>query len=108
MKATGGLLSLGLKFESCGCSYDSHWRLTWSLTSGPVKLVKIHASWSEYPRYKLKKKHRMKLCREIKDLETRSEEIESYSTTRQTASTIFFNNPSKVSAKRRLRLRKFI
>jgi hypothetical protein len=54
-------------------------------------------------------KHRMKLCREIEDLETRSEEIESYSTTRQTASTIFFNNPSKVSAKRRLRrLRKFI
>ena len=26
----------GLRFEPCGCSYDGHWRLTWSLTSGPV------------------------------------------------------------------------
>ena len=23
----------GLRFEPCGCSYDGHWRLTWSLTS---------------------------------------------------------------------------
>jgi hypothetical protein len=22
----------GLRFEPCGCSYDDHWRLTWSLT----------------------------------------------------------------------------
>jgi hypothetical protein len=21
----------GLRFEPCGCSYDGHWRLTWSL-----------------------------------------------------------------------------
>jgi hypothetical protein len=26
-----------LRFELCGCSYDGHWRLTWSLTSGPVR-----------------------------------------------------------------------
>jgi len=36
----------GLRFELCGCSYDGHWRLTWSLTSGPVGLVEVHASWS--------------------------------------------------------------
>jgi hypothetical protein len=30
--------------------YDDHWRLTWSLTSGPVKLVEVHASWPEHPR----------------------------------------------------------
>ena len=34
----------GLRFEPCGCSYDDHWRLTWSLTSGPVGLVEVHAS----------------------------------------------------------------
>ena len=33
-----------LRFEPCGCSYDGHWRLTWSLTSGPVGLVKVRAS----------------------------------------------------------------
>jgi len=33
-----------LIFESCGCSYDSHWRLTWSLTSEPVGLVEMHTS----------------------------------------------------------------
>ena len=33
-----------LRFEPCGCSYDGHWRLTWSLTSGLVGLVKVHAS----------------------------------------------------------------
>ena len=35
----------GLRFEPCGCSYDGYWRLTWSLTSGPVRLVEVHASW---------------------------------------------------------------
>jgi hypothetical protein len=39
----------GLRFEPCGCSYDGYWRLTWSLTSGLVGLVEIHASWSEHP-----------------------------------------------------------
>ena len=34
----------GLRFESCGCSYDDHWRLTLSLTSGPVRLVEVRAS----------------------------------------------------------------
>ena len=33
-----------LKFKLCGCSYDGHWRLTWSLTSGPVGLVEVRAS----------------------------------------------------------------
>jgi len=40
----------GLRFEPCGCSYDGHWRLTWSLTSGPVELVEVHASWPGHPR----------------------------------------------------------
>jgi len=40
----------GLRFESCGCSYDGHWRLTWSLTSGPVGLVEVRASWPGHPR----------------------------------------------------------
>jgi hypothetical protein len=31
----------GLRFEPCGCSYDSHWKLTWSLTSGSVRLIKV-------------------------------------------------------------------
>ena len=34
----------GFRFEPCGCSYDGHWRLTWSLTSGPVGLVEVRAS----------------------------------------------------------------
>jgi hypothetical protein len=34
----------GLRFEPCGCSYDGHWRLTWSLISGPVGLVEVRAS----------------------------------------------------------------
>jgi len=34
----------GFRFELCGCSYDNHWRLTWSLTPGPVGLVEVHAS----------------------------------------------------------------
>ena len=34
----------GLRFEPCGCSYDGHWRLTWSLTSEPVGLVEVRAS----------------------------------------------------------------
>ena len=40
----------GLRFKPCGYSYDGHWRLTWSLTSGPVGLVEVHASWTEHPR----------------------------------------------------------
>jgi len=34
----------GLRFEPCGCSYDGHWRLTWSLTLEPVGLIKVRAS----------------------------------------------------------------
>jgi len=34
----------GLRFEPCGCSYNGHWRLTWSLTLEPVGLIKVHAS----------------------------------------------------------------
>ena len=40
----------GLRFEPCGCSYDGHWRLTWSLTSGPMGLVEVRASWPGHPR----------------------------------------------------------
>ena len=40
----------GLRFEPCGGSYDGHWRLTWSLTSGLVGLVEVRASWPRYPR----------------------------------------------------------
>ena len=40
----------GLRFEPCGCSYDGHWRLTWSLTSGPVGLVEVRTNWSGHPR----------------------------------------------------------
>jgi hypothetical protein len=40
----------GLRFEPCGCSYDGHWRLTWSLTSGPVGLVEVRTSWPGHPR----------------------------------------------------------
>ena len=40
----------GLRFEPCSCSYDGHWRLTWSLTSGPVGLVEVRASWPGHPR----------------------------------------------------------
>jgi len=39
-----------LRFEPCGCSYDGHWRLILSLTSGPVGLVEVRASWSGHPR----------------------------------------------------------
>jgi hypothetical protein len=38
-----------LRFEPCGCSYDGHWRLIWSLTSRPVKLIEICANWPEHP-----------------------------------------------------------
>jgi hypothetical protein len=49
--------SLGLKnlffydfrFEPCDYSSDGHWKLIWSLTLGPVKLVEIHISWLGYP-----------------------------------------------------------
>jgi hypothetical protein len=39
----------GLRFKLCGCSYDGHWKLTWSLTSGPVGLVEVRASWPGHP-----------------------------------------------------------
>jgi hypothetical protein len=39
-----------LIFKPCCCSYDGHLRLTWSLTSGPVGLVEVRASWPGYPR----------------------------------------------------------
>jgi len=39
-----------LRFKPCGCSYDGHWRLTWSLTSGPVGLVEVRACWPGHPR----------------------------------------------------------
>jgi len=35
---------------SRGCSYDGHWRLTWSLILGLVRLVEVHASWPGHPR----------------------------------------------------------
>jgi len=34
----------GLRFVPRGCSYDGHWKLTWSLTSGPVGLVKVRSN----------------------------------------------------------------
>ena len=40
----------GIRFKPCSCSYDGHWRLTWSFTSGPVGLVEVRASWPEHPR----------------------------------------------------------
>ena len=39
----------GLRFEPCSCSYDGHWRLTCSLTSGPVGSVEVRASWPGHP-----------------------------------------------------------
>jgi len=44
----------GLIFKPCGCSYDGHWRLTWSLTSGAVGLVEVRANWPD-THIKLKK-----------------------------------------------------
>jgi hypothetical protein len=31
-------------------NYDGHRRFTWSLTSGSVGLVEVHASWPGHPR----------------------------------------------------------
>jgi hypothetical protein len=50
----------GLRFEPCCCAYDGHWRLTWSLTSGPLRLVEIHASWPDIHHIKLKNKNTRK------------------------------------------------
>nr|TKS17866.1 hypothetical protein D5086_0000007150 [Populus alba] len=36
-----GLLPLWSQVQTLGCSYDGHWRLTWSLTPGPVGLVEV-------------------------------------------------------------------
>jgi hypothetical protein len=49
-----------LRFEPCGCSYDGHWRLTWSLTSGPVELVEVCTSWPGHLYQTKKKIHRCK------------------------------------------------
>jgi len=40
----------GFRFEPCGCSYDGHWRLKWLLTSGPVELIEVRASYPGHPR----------------------------------------------------------
>jgi len=40
----------GFRFQSCGYSYNGYWRLTWSLTLGPVGLVEVRASWPGHPR----------------------------------------------------------
>jgi hypothetical protein len=40
----------GLRFELYDYSYDGHWRLTWLLTSGPVKLVEMRVNWSKHLR----------------------------------------------------------
>jgi hypothetical protein len=37
-------------FKPYGYLYDGHWRLTWSLTSGPEGLVEVRASWPGHPR----------------------------------------------------------
>jgi len=48
----------GLRFELCGCLYDGHWRLTWSLTLEPVRLVEICTNGSRHQHQtKKKKKH---------------------------------------------------
>jgi hypothetical protein len=44
---TLSLLRRGHQFESN--KPQSHWRLTWSLISGPVGLVKVHANWPGHP-----------------------------------------------------------
>ena len=38
------------RFEPYGYSYDGYWRLTWSLTSGPVGLVEARRNWPGHPR----------------------------------------------------------
>jgi hypothetical protein len=37
------------RFKLCGCLYDGHWKLTWSLISRPVELVEVRISWPEKP-----------------------------------------------------------
>jgi hypothetical protein len=39
-----------LRFGPCGCSYDGHWRLTWSLISGPIRLIEVRTNWPGHPR----------------------------------------------------------
>ena len=34
----------GLRFEPCSCSYNGQWKLTWSLTSGPMGLVEVRTN----------------------------------------------------------------
>ena len=56
-KKTFDVCSLfGFMFEPCGCLYDDHWRLTWSLTSGFVGLVEVPDT-----NVKLKKKNICKI-----------------------------------------------
>ena len=52
----------GFRFKPCGCSYDGYWRLTWSLTSGPVGLVEVRASWPGHPRWTKKKNFQIDWC----------------------------------------------
>jgi len=44
-----GLLSINHQFESR--KPQSHWNLTWSLISRPVKLMEMRARWLEHSRY---------------------------------------------------------
>jgi hypothetical protein len=43
------LFSLWSQVRARGCSYDGHWRFTWSLTSGLMGLVEVRASWPGHP-----------------------------------------------------------
>jgi len=45
---TLGLFSRNHQFESH--KSQSHWKLTWSLTSGPVGLVEMRVSWCGHSR----------------------------------------------------------
>jgi hypothetical protein len=59
----------GLRFKLYGCSYDGHWRLTWSLTSGPVGLIEVLASCPDtHVKLKLKKKVIVKVLKGMQKL----------------------------------------
>ena len=40
------IMNRGRQFESH--KFQTHWRLTWSLTSGPVGLVDMYVSWHDH------------------------------------------------------------
>jgi hypothetical protein len=48
LKLKGLFFFCSFRFESCGCLYNDHWRLTWLLTLKPVKLVEVQVNWSEH------------------------------------------------------------